>query len=281
MKQYRMCFPGGLSKALTFSYDDGVTEDIRLARIFEDNGLKCTFNINSGLFSPEGTRYDPARTGQRMTVDDARKTYDNPLFEVACHGVDHPHLEDIDPTVAFGQILWDRLRLEQLFGRRVTGMAYPYGTYNDAVIALCRSAGIRYSRTVQSTHRFDLPTEWLTLHPTCHHNDPRLEELGDRFLQETYDSLHVLPKMMYVWGHAYEFARDDNWSVMEHFAKKMAGKTDIWYATNGEIADYCRDFGRLQFSADGLIVRNPTARRLWMNVNHDVIVIAPGETRRL
>ena len=277
MKQYRMCFPGGLTKALTFSYDDGVTEDVRLARIFEDNGLKCTFNVNSGLLSPAGTSYDPARIAQRMTAEDIRKTYDNPLFEVACHSVDHPRLEHIDPAVAYGQILWDRQCLEQLFGRRVTGMAYPYGTYNDTVVALCRSAGIRYSRTVHATHSFEMPEEWLTLHPTCHHKDPQLEELGDRFLE----TKEKMPQMFYVWGHAYEFARDDNWHIIEHFAKKMAGKADIWYATNGEIADYCRDFGRLQFSADGLIVRNPTTQRLWMAVGTSTIVIAPGETRRL
>lgn len=43
------------------------------------------------------------------------------------------------------------MALEQHFGCRITGMAYPYGTYNDEVVRLCRSAGIRYARTVHST----------------------------------------------------------------------------------------------------------------------------------
>ena len=32
-------------KALTFSYDDGVTTDERLIEIFKRYGMKCTFNL--------------------------------------------------------------------------------------------------------------------------------------------------------------------------------------------------------------------------------------------
>lgn len=32
---------------MTFSYDDGEREDIRLAQIINRYGIKCTFNINS------------------------------------------------------------------------------------------------------------------------------------------------------------------------------------------------------------------------------------------
>ena len=34
----------GKMKALTFSYDDGVTQDARLIEIFNKYGLKATFN---------------------------------------------------------------------------------------------------------------------------------------------------------------------------------------------------------------------------------------------
>ena len=39
-------FPEGKAKAVTFSYDDGCPEDIRLAEILSEYGLKCTFNLN-------------------------------------------------------------------------------------------------------------------------------------------------------------------------------------------------------------------------------------------
>lgn len=37
----------GKFKAITFSFDDGVTQDIRLIEILNKYGLKATFNLNS------------------------------------------------------------------------------------------------------------------------------------------------------------------------------------------------------------------------------------------
>ena len=37
----------GKLKAVTFSYDDAVTQDIRLIDILNRYGLKATFNLNS------------------------------------------------------------------------------------------------------------------------------------------------------------------------------------------------------------------------------------------
>ena len=42
-------------KAITFSYDDGVTQDQRLIEMFNRYGLKATFNINSGLLGKPGS----------------------------------------------------------------------------------------------------------------------------------------------------------------------------------------------------------------------------------
>lgn len=45
----------GKRKFLTFSYDDGVTQDKRLVKIFNRYGLKATFNINSELLGTPGS----------------------------------------------------------------------------------------------------------------------------------------------------------------------------------------------------------------------------------
>ena len=48
----------GKSKVLTFSYDDGVVQDLRLGEIFDKHGLKGTFNINSGIYCEEDKERD-------------------------------------------------------------------------------------------------------------------------------------------------------------------------------------------------------------------------------
>ena len=50
MRYQFLRFPEGKSKAVTFSYDDGVSQDIRLSDVFERYALKCTFNLNGKIF---------------------------------------------------------------------------------------------------------------------------------------------------------------------------------------------------------------------------------------
>ena len=58
-----MRFPGFKYKALTLSYDDDVIFDKKLMEILDKHGLKCTFNLNSGLFAEKsGDRSGSERT---------------------------------------------------------------------------------------------------------------------------------------------------------------------------------------------------------------------------
>ena len=64
-------------------------------------------------------------------------------------------------------------------------MAYLRGTYRDMVVEALATAGIYYSRTCQDKEKFNFPENWLTLHPTCQHNNLRLMEFAQRFVEET------------------------------------------------------------------------------------------------
>lgn len=269
-------FPGGKAKALTFSYDDGVEQDIRLVELFRKHGMKGTFNINSGLFAPEGTIYPQGTIHRRMTAAQVKSTYTQDVCEVACHGFTHPHLTACPGSVICNEILEDRKALEKMFARPIHGMAYPYGPTNDLVVEACRLCNIYYSRTIVSTEKFDMPTDWLRLPATCHHNNPRLMELGEQFIKLTS---HDHPKLFYVWGHAYEFEEADNWNGIEAFCEKMANKEDIWYATNMELYNAWHDYMALEYSADGHMIHNPSIRSVWVaQCGHPAFEIKPGET---
>ena len=41
-------------KYLTFSFDDGITQDKRMIELLNKYGLKCTFNLNSSLLGLKG-----------------------------------------------------------------------------------------------------------------------------------------------------------------------------------------------------------------------------------
>lgn len=273
-----MRFPGGKAKALTLSYDDGVEQDIRLMEIMDANGLKGTFNLNSGLYAPEGTVYPEGHIHRRMTEKQVTELYARSGHEVAVHGLTHPFFEQLPENMLMWEVLKDRENLEKQFGTIVRGLAYPFGGYNDQVVECLKKAGIAYARTVISSHDFKLPQDWLRLEATCHHRDPKLMELAKKFVEGTPNRES---RLFYLWGHSYEFEDCDNWNVIEAFASYVGGREDIWYATNIEIYDYMQAYGRLEFSADGKLVCNPTATDLWLDKDGTVCCVKAGEMKAL
>lgn len=270
---FEMCFPGGKRKAFTMSYDDGVEQDIRLIELMRKYGVKGTFNINSELFAPEGTVYPAGQVHRRMTKKQCLDLYTQPGIEVATHGTKHGFFTQLPISDVILQTAEDRKLLEEMFGKIIRGMAYPYGAFNDEIVDALRLCGIAYSRTTISTHNFDLPKNWLTLHPTCHHRDERLGELTEQFLTGTPKRT---PWLFYLWGHAYEFEGADNWYVIEEFLPRIAGHDDVWYATNIEIYEYVRAFESLIFSADGTMVTNPGTQDVYALIDNKTPVCVPA-----
>ena len=59
-----------------------------------------------------------------------------------------------------------------------------------------------------------------------------LFEQAKAFLEMETDT----PKVMYIWGHAYEFDVDPEfWGVWDEFCKLISGRDDIFYGTNKEV----------------------------------------------
>ena len=263
MKVYH-CFPGGKAKALTMSYDDGKKEDVRLVEIFNKYGIRGTFNINYGLMNEN----HPERLEKRQLAE----LYKG--HEIATHSYTHPTIARCPLTEAAAEILEDRKGLESLTGYPVRGHAYPNGSYSQEIKELFRKLGIAYGRVIECADDYALPKDPMEWRPTCHHNDAGLMEKA-RFFAGFSKKQYL--KLMYVWGHSYEFSRDDNWEVMESFCELAGGRDDIWYATNIEYVDYMERLRGLQFGADNTFVYNPYAASVWISVNDEIRELKGGE----
>jgi peptidoglycan/xylan/chitin deacetylase (PgdA/CDA1 family) len=257
-------YPDGKIKALTMSYDDGVTEDRRLVEIFNRHKIKGSFHINAGLLG-DGKR--------KIDLSEAPSLYKG--HEISCHGFTHATLDKISRTEVVREMLDDRLALEKTAGYPVRGMSYPNGGWSGAVTETLAQLGIVYGRTVMSTGGFGLPENFLAWHPTCHHNHGIMEKL------EAFRKNGAALALFYVWGHSYEFPRDNNWELIEGFCAAVSGDENIWFATNIEIYDYITALRRLEFSADSSIVKNPSAMTLWLRVCGEKITVGPGELKAL
>ena len=268
----------GKSKVLTLSYDDGVVQDIRLIQILDRHGIKGTFNINSGMYLPEDTQRE--RYDGRMKLSEAQVLFNDSPHEVAIHSLTHPFLETLKKPQVLVEILEDRKNIESQYDTLARGMAYPQGTYSEMVLDALEDCGICYSRTTKATERFEFPTNWLTLHPTCHHKNPNLMELARKFVEEKPRRV-TQNWMFYIWGHSNEFDRDNNWNIIEEFAAYTGGKDDIWYATNIEIYDYVKAYEALRVSVDERIIQNPTNIDVWFYHKGETHCVRAGEMLRL
>ena len=103
-----------------------------------------------------------------------------------------------------------------------------FGAYDDVTVDRLGKMGIKYARTVESTHDFKPQTDLLRFKPTCHHNDEKLFALADEFLALKAET----PQIFYIWGHSYELEVDKNWDRIERFCQVISGKDDIFYGTN-------------------------------------------------
>lgn len=280
MRTVFMRYPEGKAKALTFSYDDGVPQDRRLAELFDKYGIKATFNFNCEYVSK-----------QNFTKEQIKEYFLSKGHEIAVHGANHRANGNLRPIEGIRDVLDCRLELEEKCDCIIRGMAYPdtgirqmgnFGSY-EMIKQYLIELDIAYSRTLGGDNNsFMLPTDFHAWMPTAHHNNPQIMEFIDEFLKldistKVYHATRV-SRLLYIWGHSYEFDDNDNWEHIDKICKKLANNDEIWYATNIEIYDYIQAYKNLRYSADGHKVYNPTLFTIWLDVDGKLYNVKSGET---
>ncbi len=276
MKYNFLRFPGGKTKALTLSYDDGCRQDLRFSDIVTKYGIKCTFNMTRG----EGA----------FTVEEAREHFLDKGHEIAVHGYCHRAEGQIRPVEGIIDVLDCRRELEEKYDRIVRGMAYPDSgitawastTSYDRIRSYLKDLGIVYSRTLGGDNdRFALPTDWYAWMPSAHHDNPKLDEYIEKFISRDLNTGYCssrAPWLFYIWGHSFEFDnKEGGWEHAEDFCKKLSGRPDVWYATNIEIYDYVKAYESLKTSYDKKIIHNPSSCDVWFDKDGEIYLVKAGE----
>lgn len=267
-KSFKLLYPNFKPKACTFSYDDGVLQDSCVIEIFNKFGLKGTFNLNSGQSGETKFRkgYDCSH------LDLSNNIYLYKGHEIATHTFSHPHMETLTMNEQFNEYSKDIENLSDLYNQKIIGSAYPYGTYSNTTLKVLEKNGIKYSRTTRSTYNFRRPYNFLLWHPTIHHNDERLSAVVNEFYQ-TEEELAIL----YIWGHSYEFALQQNLDSFESTCEELSKHSDIWFATNGDIYEYIKAAELAYVRNDYLI--NPSDRKVYFEINKIVVCLNPHQSK--
>lgn len=115
------------------------------------------------------------------------------------------------------------------------GMAYPFGDYDEKVIAVLRELNLAYCRTTKTTDPCFPPPERLAWGSTAHQLATNPSSL------DRWKTFYANPKssgVFAIWGHSWEFSRTAGWNMLEQIFRPMSGHADVWYCTNIELFDW-------------------------------------------
>jgi peptidoglycan-N-acetylglucosamine deacetylase len=226
---------------LTTSWDDGHRDDIRLARMLKEHGLKGTFYVCPR--DHEFARQDLLTPQQINNISRD--------FEIGAHTLTHPRLPTISEGEAEEEIFGSKALLEEIVEEKVEAFCYPYGSYTKAHVQLVKNAGYRYARTVTRykfgfdnpyeagtsvhayNHRFDL---WQTACFARFRPGKVLQYAGwDALACAMFDRVTKEGGIFHLWGHSWEIDRHNDWGRLESVFRHISGHPQVKYVVNGEL----------------------------------------------
>ncbi|MBQ2746282.1 MAG: polysaccharide deacetylase family protein [Clostridia bacterium] len=276
-------YKDGKAKTVTFSYDDGTAQDVRLVKLFNKYGLKCTFNFIAGKCDNACFMINDNGKCSWDKSDALRECFKG--HEIANHSLTHPNLPKLSDEECRKEILEAKKILEENFGYEVRGFVAPGGDWNEHVLDIMRECGVVYNRISTSNFEFTLPEDFLKWDPT-HTGHYFLHEHGKQVISDFLTTKTELA-CLYIYGHSYEFNImhcynqeswadiPDRWGYFEELVcRRLAFKDDIWYATNIEIYDYVTAMRKAEIGDTYII--NPTDTELFFDVNGEVVSVKPN-----
>lgn len=127
---------------VVLTFDDGWASHALAADALHRRGMTGTFFICPDLVAPgEGTRYLSWAGVLRL---------EHLGMEIGSHTLTHANLPSLPPGDARRELAASRLELEGALGHPVRTLAYPFGEYSEATLALARDAG--YALAVSTDH---------------------------------------------------------------------------------------------------------------------------------
>lgn len=262
-------YPGGKAKAFNITYDDGILQDVRFVALLNRYGLKGTFNLNSQLMEQEFEWVHPnGMTVKRLSRDAVRHLYDG--HEIAAHTLTHPYLNDKAERELLWEIGEDKRRLEELFGREVSGFGVPFHFYDENIVDCVRKCGFEYGRNSELTHDYSPWQDPYAWSCGIFHLEPELDGFVEGFFR-TDEELALCQ----IVGHSYDLDAENMWQKMENILARMAADDTVCSMTHLELVRYLRAMEQAVIEEN--VIENPSKRSLWFCVDGQVLELAPGQ----
>lgn len=120
-----------VSKPIFITFDDGYKNNLNAFSILE--------KMKSSTFQPTGTFFviaDFIGRSNRLSASDLKRVVDSNIISIQSHSSTHPELTKMKDYEY--ELKASKEKIQQITGRPVIALAYPYGLYNDRVIEEAR-----------------------------------------------------------------------------------------------------------------------------------------------
>ncbi len=263
-------FPQGKAKACVLSYDDGVTQDIRLTELLRKYNLTATFNLNSQLSQNEFSWvHQSGAVITRLHHNVLSELYEG--FEVASHTCSHPYMENLTEEQITKEMAMDKTVLERLTSQKVCGFAVPFHYYSPLIRACAVNCGFEYSRCSDVTYGFMPWEDYFALKATAFHLDERVDLLSEQFLS-TDEELAIF----HLIGHSYDLDTHNAWDRAEVLFNRISESEDVLSATTLEIVRYLKAMYKAEITPQQIV--NNSSVDLYFSVNNEIICVKAQAT---
>jgi peptidoglycan-N-acetylglucosamine deacetylase len=235
---------------VTTSWDDGDPLDVRLAQALRERGLPGTFYVPI-------IGYCGRRTMKPSEMQDLSREG----FEIGAHSYSHRTLRGMEPFELRSELVHSREILENHLGHSVSMFCYPNGQYDQQTLQFVRDAGYRGARTTRmlrtdaGENAFEMPTTLQAFpHPpiTYLKNTLKGRNVSSllrysldiayatdwvHFGKSTFDHVLANGGVWHLYGHSWELEDLRLWDGLRELLDHVAGHKEIFYVTNGELAD--------------------------------------------
>jgi peptidoglycan/xylan/chitin deacetylase (PgdA/CDA1 family) len=179
-------FDTGRTRAAMITFDDGYEDNLPVLEAL------CQRGIRPSLFIPTGTigktnrweyssRLFPAR---HLTAEQINRVSAMGVI-VGSHGVSHRSLTAMNPERRMAELADSKKTLEDLTGKPVDSISFPFGRFNDAVIADARACGYARGFGVNRISRLSIHNlSFIASRHAVYGNDDYYS-LRRRFLKES------------------------------------------------------------------------------------------------
>jgi peptidoglycan/xylan/chitin deacetylase (PgdA/CDA1 family) len=219
---------------ISFSWDDGASEDLKLM------DLSLKFNI-PGIF------FIPAHNTVRSVMSTENiKTLENNNFEIGAHTYSHAYLTLMPLKKANEELITGKSFLEQLLGKEVPHFCFPGGKFNPELVEMSK----QYFKSARTADTGNLiHNNSYLIKPTFHFYDRGKKSLiynalknssaifrlslanifslnYFEFVKNLIDDLAKTPdtNKIIIWGHSWEIEKYLLWSRLEDLFQNICAR---------------------------------------------------------